>query len=110
MNGLPTPPNVPPWLDKCFDDEPTFRKAHEAAVLAGFTPKFTVEEAMMHMHYIRAAVYAQLWQAEAKRLWNDTPWPLTDDPPSLVIYRERVDAKTKALANAETCAAEMRRQ
>lgn len=75
MNDLPQPPNVPEWFEIAL------------SFISGDSAK----------RYFRAAVYAQLWREEAKRIHTMATTPLT-------WSRDLQAAKD----NAEICAHTMR--
>ncbi len=91
VKDLPVPPNVPDWLE---------------SELQTVGPLFNEAVSAPRRQYIRAAVYAQLWRDDEKRIGENLP--------ELIKERRYVYAKSftkirfECLENADICAAAMK--
>ncbi len=92
MTELPTPPHVPNWL--------SFEELY-------VTYGRSYDKPGQMIAYLRAAVYAQLWLAEAKRIETT---PLSELLKKRYVYAQSwTKMRQDALGNADLCAAEMKR-
>ncbi len=101
MTELPIPPNVPSWLL----DADTIANYLDGAHL--HLTRSMSKENQHIADYFFAAVYAQLWLAEAKRI---EAMPLSELLKKRYVYAQSwTKIRQDALDNADLCAAEMKR-